>query len=144
MLHCAEIDADLSRKFKNRRDSEYRYLDKLKAQHLAPQVLNVPGVPAVVVEAVVESPRRPKYAAKDTSKKENVWMGRKRRSAEAFLKHTSVTITQSGSSGSVNIRVTSPKKRILRHAKEQKLPRQSLYYLIWYCCNAYLLNITLN
>ncbi len=122
----SEIDADLARKFKNRRDAEYKYIDKLKVQHHSPPELELPGV-SLAIEAVQESPRRPKYEKNDDSKKDHVWMGRRRRTAEAFLKHTSVTVTQRGSDGSVmNISVsTSPKKLLFKAGAKRPSKGQS-------------------
>ncbi len=124
MIYVLAIDRDLARKFKNRRQSEYKFLDQLfdkcHSSDSSP--------------SVTESPRKP-FCAKNTTLSDNLkgreWqeqqlLGRKRKTREQFMATTAVSLKssflQSQAGGlDVNVQVTlSPTKL----NKRQRIARE--------------------
>ena len=92
--YFSEIEGDMGKKFKNRRQTEYRYLNDLKERHH-------PSDSPECTPPSVEDIRRP--ACPRDSKMQDVdgglqWLGRKRKSPEQFCAHTSIHIRQAISS----------------------------------------------
>ncbi len=113
----SEIEGDMGRKFKNRRQTEYRYLADLKERHH-------PSDSPDSTPPSVEDSRRP-ACPKDSKMKDveggSHWLifaGRKRKTPEQFCAHTSIHIRQAilnhstDSSQDIEVKVTlSPSKQ---------------------------------
>ncbi len=103
-----EIDSDLARKFRNRRQSEYKFLDELKEKCHPSSSDSSPSVQ--------ESPRRP-TCPKNTLMSDHArgteWQnraGRKRKTIDQFMSTTAVSLRDG--SFDVNVKVSvSPSKK---------------------------------
>ena len=125
MIYVSAIDRDLARKFKNRRQSEYKFLDQLFEKCHSSD-----SSPA----SVTESPRKP-FCSKNSTMSEHFkgaewqehqkFLGRKRKTVEQFMATTAVSLKSSFQSSQggldVNVQVTlSPSKL----NKRQRIARQ--------------------